>query len=266
MSTASSITTGSCTMGTSTDYSTEEDSSMMTDYSSTSSCPPSETCSVATDSADFCVKVEDLSSVDSNCSRESEGKCVSCDNLNSDNGKHSVAMLQKPEFLRVQSWSGTGHVDKQPNLPQSMGGERSLFTRSFSQPNDMKSKVGAETKRKSFRKRIARLFKKPKQHKKSPIQSMDKMTPATSTVTTDSSHDMSTTKTFTVTGSYSEPSQKPCENLSPLKVEEARRLSLTDSLSSGESVSSPTSPGYESGYMSSEGNYDLLNINYCNNY
>ena len=237
--------TGSCTI------STETESSMLSENATTSSLPPSVQ---QTDGAGFSSKVGDLSSVEADCSRESEGKSLSCDDLGNGNNEHGDRTLHKPDLFRYKSWSpsGTGCVVEQSNHLQPVDGGRNVFTRSTSHPNDTKSKVGMENKKKSVRKRIGRFFK-PKQHKKTPVQSSDKMDSGSPVITAAvSSLDTSTT-TFTVTDSYSEPAEKPHDNLSPLKVDEARRLSLTDSLSSGESISSPTSPGYESGYMSSEG-------------
>lgn len=225
--------------------STEQESSMLSENSTTSSLPPSVQ---QTDSAGFSSKVGDLSSVEADCSRESEGKCLSCDDLGNGHIKHGDGAM-KPDLFRYKSWSPS----ETGCLVEPVDGGRNVFTRSSSHPNDTKSKVGMENKKKSVRKRIGRFFKKPKQHKKTPVQSSDKMDSGTPVITAAvSSLDTSTAK-FTVTDSYSEPAEKPHDNLSPLKVDEARRLSLTDSLSSGESVSSPTSPGYESGYMSSEG-------------
>ena len=239
----SSVTTGSHT----TDFSTEQESSIST----MSSLPPSVSCIVApcTSSGSFSSEVGNLSSVEADCNRESTGNCLGCHNLNNDNTEHEASTMQKPDLFRLKSWSPPGFHGTLTDHVQPVDGGRNLYIRSASHPADiMKSKVGAENKKKSksIKKTIGRLFKKSKQYKKSTV-------PSSCEVTVDSSQNTLTTTSFTVTGSYSESAKKPCDNLSPLKVEEARRLSLTDSLSSGESMSLPTSPGYESGYISSEG-------------
>ena len=217
------------TMGSSTDFGREHETSMSSEYSTTSSLPVSVMHSVDTESGSLSTK----------CSKH-----CGCEKLGS--GKTLTVPLPKPEFLRSGSWSPTesGCLGQHSN---PLDGDRNLLNRSFSQPNDLISKTGVEAKRKSFRKKIMKFFKKPKQHKKSPAHSYVPV------ISSDSSLNATPVAVCTGRNTYSEAAEKPCENLSPLKVEEARRSSLTDSLSSGESMSSPTSPGYESGYMSSEG-------------
>lgn len=231
LSSESSFMTGSLAMSPSTDFSTEQESSIPLEYSTTSSSPASAMHSVDTESGSLSTK----------CSKHS-----SCEKLGS--GETLAVPTPKPEFLRSGSWSPTesGCLGKHSSL---LDGERNLLNRSFSQPNDLKSKTGVETKRKSFRKKIMKFFKKPKQHKKSSVHS------CVPVITRDSSPDAPAGAVCTGRHTYHEAAEKRGENLSPLKVVEARRSSLTDSLSSGESMSSPASPGYESGYMSSEGMY-----------
>lgn len=153
----------------------------------------------------------------------------------------------KVPFLRVQSWSPTetGRLDKQPP-----DGEQNLFSRSLSQPTNLKSKAALDTKRKSFRKRIVRIFRKKK---KKPVVNSSEEVSYSSLETSASSNGGGFTKpvSFTVGGTYREGAKKHCENFSPLKVDD--KPPSLDSLSSGEFVPNPTSPGYESGYTSSEG-------------
>ena len=149
-------------------------------------------------------------------------------------------------FLRVQSWSPTEtrRLDRQPP-----NGEQSLLSRSFSQPNNLKSKAGLDNKRKSFRKRFVRIFRKKK--KKPVVNSSEEVSDASLQTSTSSDGGFIRPASFTVGGAYREVAEKHCKNFSPLKVDDKRRS--LDSLSSGESVPNPTSPGYESGYTSSEG-------------
>lgn len=236
LSSEGSYMTGSCTMSSLTDYSTEQEPSMLSEYSTTSS------------SGNHC-EPTDSESEDCNSIRSGETRC-------------EVATLGKPPFLRGSSWSpsGTGPLDKEGNL-QTTDNER-IFNRSISQPNDLKAKAGTDSKRKSIRKKFMRLFKKSKQHKKSPGHSSVKANSCVPPIMMYSSSDCPTPAVFTASGTHREPAEKPCENLSPLKVQDARRYSLTDSLSSRESMSTPTSPGYESGYMSSEGKMHKLRLRY----
>lgn len=236
LSSEGSYMTGSCTMSSLTDYSTEQEPSMLSEYSTTSS------------SGNHC-EPTDSESEDCNSIRSGETRC-------------EVATLGKPPFLRGSSWSpsGTGPLDKEGNL-QTTDNER-IFNRSISQPNDLKAKAGTDSKRKSIRKKFMRLFKKSKQHKKSPGHSSVKANSCVPPIMMYSSSDCPTPAVFTASGTHREPAEKPCENLSPLKVQDARRCSLTDSLSSRESMSTPTSPGYESGYMSSEGKMHKLRLRY----
>ena len=228
LSSESSVTTGSHAMVSSTDFTTEQESSIPSEYSTTSSLPASAMHSVDTESGSLSTKYS---------------KHCSCEKLGS--GETLAVPTQKPEFLRSGSWSPTesGCLGIHPSF---LDGQRNLLNRSLSQPNDLKSKAGVETKKKSLRKKIMKFLKKSKQHKTSSVHS------SVSAITPDSSPDASAGVVCTGRHTYHEAAEKPCENLSPLKVE-PRRSSLTDSLSSGESMSSPASPGYESGYMSSEG-------------
>lgn len=242
LSTDGSLTCASRTMDTSMDYTSSVQTSSPSSDCLTPSLPPLVVEDEWTCNGSFIANIQDT-----NCS-------LSCDDLEHGEEHCKEIVASKLPFLRAQSWSPTEtcHLGKQPNLLHPMGGEQSLLNRSLSQPNNVKSKAGLDTKRKSFRKRIARIFRKKKKNKQSPINSSAEEVNCSSPGNLASSNACFTrSESLTVAGSYREAPEKHVENLSPLKVEEARRSS--DSLSSGESLSNPTSPGYESGYISSEG-------------
>lgn len=239
-SSMSSHMTESSTMVSSTDCrSTEQTSSMPSECSTTSSLlvPPSFPDSVTTHSKSFDNKIEDLGC---DC-KEFHGKCFSSDDVsNGGTERGATAAVSRPEFFRFKSWSGAeAHDKRQESLLPRMNRSHSH------EPSEKKSK----DRKKSLSKRFVNLLSRSKRHKKSTGQSSSEGNTAIFV----SNGEPSLVTSCTAMDSYSEPAQKPHENLSPLKVTEARRLSLTDSLSSGENVASPVSPGYESGYMSSEG-------------
>ena len=233
-SSMSSDITDSSTMISSSDCtSTDQTMSMTSECSTTSSLPAS--LPYITTSLES--EVDTLGSGATACKKELQGKSLSNDHLNI--GEDTAQ--ERPGLFRYKSWSPSGEVD-----PDKDGKN---FNRSIShEPKGKKSKE----RKKSLGKRFVKLFKKTKRHKKSPEQSTDEGNTAACISSGDSRHETMVTSS-TAMDFYSEAAQKAGGNLSPLKVDEARRLSITDSLSSGESVTSPTSPGYESGYMSSEG-------------
>lgn len=239
-SSMSSDITGSNTMFPSSDCnSTEQTFSIPSECSTTSSLPSSLPYRVTTKSKSLGSDIENCSSSTTDCSKDLQEKCFSSNDLN--NGGATAA--ERPELFRFKSWSPSGELDP--------GKDGRNLNRSIS--HDPKSKKNNDGK-KSLGKRFVNMFSKRKRHKKSSEHSTNEGNPPERVSSGESSLETTVTS-YTTMDYYSEDAQKPCENLSPLKVTEARKLSLTDSLSSGESVSSPISPGYESGYMSSEGMY-----------
>lgn len=229
-------------MFTITDYSTEQETSITSNPSSSDSV----TGGIETDDEGT---VKDCISGKPPHGRVSNDNCQSADSLKTLGTELEV--VKRPPFLSCRSWSPERTCQEPDN------GQRSALSRSNSQPADTDKK-----KKSPFKKvfhRFSRKWKRDKKDKsKSPVQTNRELNSCTSLNTEDSSIGTSTTvgcTSFTATNTYNEPAEKTFENFSPLKLDtkEARRLSLTDSLSSGESVSQPTSPGYESGYNSSEG-------------
>ncbi|KAL9955230.1 hypothetical protein ACROYT_G036522 [Oculina patagonica] len=234
-STSSDFPASSTLVSSSDCNSTEQTTSMPSECSTTSSLPPSLPY-VVTTSLD--TEIENLSSGTTDCNKEPQGKCFSSDNLKIGGG----IVEERPGLFRYKSWSPSGEHEPDKD-------ERNLNRSISHEPKDKKSKEG----KKSFGKRFVRMFSKTKRHKKSQEQSTDEGNSNTACVGSGESSLEAMVTSSTAMDVYSEAAEKPCANLSPLKVTEARKLSITDSLSSGESVSSPVSPGYESGYMSSEG-------------
>lgn len=242
---SSDITEGSVIVSSVNCSYSEQTTSMTSEYSTTSSLPVSVL--VNSEGNNFDRKMVDLGSKSTKCDEELQEKSFSSDNLSSRDTKEG-ATAARPELFRYSSWSPLGteaHLEN-PDLLRVNQDGRSYIRSNSHEPNS-KTKDG----KKSFRKRLVKIFSKTKRHKRSPELSGNEGNPSLSVSSGESSLDMSMATSFTVTGSYNEEAQNPKENLSPLKVTEARRLSNSDSLSSGESVASPTSPGYESGYMSS---------------
>ena len=176
-------------------------------------------------------------------------ECQSADSLKT--LRTELEVVKRPPFLSCRSWS------PERTCQQSDIGQRGAYSRSNSQPAGTDKRKKSPFIKKVFR-RFSRKGKRDKKDKsKSSVQTNQELNSCT-LKTEDSSIGTSTAAgctSFTATNTYNEPAEKTIENSSPLKLDtkEARRLSLTDSLSSGESVSQPTSPGYESGYNSSEG-------------
>jgi len=214
---------------------TEQTTSMSSECSTTSSLPTSQ-CIVATHSKALDNGIDNVETGAADYDKELQGKCFSSDNLSMNIGRDSA--VKRPDLFRYKSWSpnSEGEVNGK-NLESGKDG-RSLNNCSVSrEPNCKKSK----DRKKSLGKKIINFISKTKRQKKSSEPS--------------TSEEKSCLETPVV--SHSEPAPRPCENMSPLNVTEARRVSL-ESLSSGEFISSPTSPGYESGYMSSEGNVQCM--------
>lgn len=238
----SSVSSENPLVFTITDYSTEQETSITSNPSSSDSV----TGGIETDDEGT---VKDCISGKPPHGRVSNDNCQSADSLKTLGTELEV--VKRPPFLSCRSWSPERTCQEPDN------GQRSALSRSNSQPADTDKK-----KKSPFKKvfdRFSRKWKRDKKDKsKSPVQTNHELNSCTSLNTEDSSIGTSTTvgcTSFTATNTYNEPAEKTFENFSPLKLDtkEARRLSLTDSLSSGESVSQPTSPGYESGYNSSEG-------------
>lgn len=228
--------------------STEQTTSMSSECSTISGLPTSQ-CIVATHSKALDNQMDNVETGAADYDKELQGKCFSSDNLSMNTGKDSA--VKRPDLFRYKSWSpnSEGEVNGK-NLESGKDG-RSLNNCSVShEPNRKKSKE----RKKSLGKKIINFISKTKRQKKSsePSTSVEK------SVAVEGNLD-SCSETSVV--SYSEPAPRPCENMSPLNVTEARRVSL-ESLSSGEFISSPTSPGYESGYMSAEGNVQCT-FNFC---
>lgn len=227
--------TGSSTDVSSSDLNTsitEQTTSVSSECSTTSSLPTSQ-CIVATHSKALDNEIDNVETGAADYDKELQGKCFSSDNLSMNIGRDSA--VKRPDLFRYKSWSpnSEGEVNGK-NLESGKDG-RSLNNCSVSrEPNRKKSKE----RKKSLGKKIINFISKTKRQKKS------------------SEPSTSEEKSVAV-ASYSEAAPRPCENMSPLNVREARRVSL-ESLSSGEFISSPTSPGYESGYMSSEGNVQCM--------
>lgn len=229
---------GNSTLVSSTDCnSTEQTMSMPSECSTTSSLPPSLPYVVTTESKSLDSEIENFTSGTTDCNKEPQGKCFSSDNLKIG----EATAEERPGLFRYKSWSPSG--EHEPGKD-----ERNLNRSISHEPKDKKPKEG----KKSFGKRFVKIFSKTRRHKKSPEHATDEGNSTACVSSGESSLEAMVTSS-TAVDFYSEAAEKPCANLSPLKVTEARKLSLTDSLSSGESVTSPISPGYESGYMSSEG-------------
>lgn len=232
--------------------STEQTTSVTSECSTISSLhvPHSSQYVSATSSKALDTKIADSESGSADY-KELQEKCFSSDGLN-DGGDSAV---KRPDLFRFKSWSPDSEGDVNGGKPESDKDGRSLINRSFSvEPNHKKSKE----RKKSFGKKFIKFISKAKRQKKSPEPSSKEEKPGTG----ESNFDSCLETSMVTSGSYSEAAPKPCENLSPLNVKEARRVSVADSLSSAESIASPISPGYESGYMS-EGNAQCTINHYC---
>ena len=232
--------------------STEQTTSVTSECSTISSLnvPHSSQYVSATSSKALDTKIDDSESGSADY-KELQEKCFSSDGLN-DGGDSAV---KRPDLFRFKSWSPDSEGEVNGGKPESDKDGRSLINRSFSvEPSHKKSKE----RKKSFGKKFIKFISKAKRQKKSPEPSSKEEKPGTS----ESNFDSCLETSMVTSGSYSEAAPKPCENLSPLNVKEARRVSVADSLSSAESIASPISPGYESGYMS-EGNAQCTINHYC---
>lgn len=221
---------------------TDRTSYTSSEYSTTPSPLPSTVVKLKDKS--YTGKIGGIGSYSSKCDRELQEKSRSSTNLQvPSRGAEGATTAGKPGLFRYSSWSPDTHLENE-DLLQSNQGEKDYMRSNSHEP---KSKL--KDRKKSFRKKIARMFS-TKRHKRSsePSNSEGKSSFVSSG---ESSVDTSMVTSFTASYSYSESVQNPKENLSPLKVKEARRLSNSDSVSSRESAASPTSPGYESGYTSS---------------
>lgn len=177
--------------------------------------------------------------------KDLQGKSLSSTNLcvPSRVAEEGGTTTGRPGLFRYASWSPDAHLENEDLLKSNQGGKDYMRSNS----HEPKSKL--KDRKKSFRKKIALMFS-TKRHKRSSEPSNNEGN--SSLVSSgESNSDTSMVTSFTASHSYRESVQNPKENLSPLKVDKARRLSNSDSVSSGESAASPTSLGYESGYTSS---------------
>lgn len=221
---------------------TDHTSYMSSEYSTTPSPLPSTVVNLKDKSDTGKIGGVGLSS--SKCDRELQEKSRSSTNLQAPGrGAEGATATDKPGLFRYSSWSPGTNLENGDLLQSNQGGKDYMRSNS----HEPKSKL--KDRKKSFRKKIAHMFS-TKRHKRSsePSNSEGKSSFVSSG---ESSVETSMVTSLTASYSYSESVQNPKENLSPLKVEEARRLSNSDSVSSRESAASPTSPGYESGYTSS---------------
>jgi len=262
-SSMSSNVSGSSTNVSSSDFntfSTEQTTSITSECSSTSSFPHSSQNSVATDSKAVDNRVDKYLETCSADYKELQGKCFSSGDLN-DGGESAV---KRPDLFRFKSWSPNTEGEVNGGKLESDKDGRSLINRSVSHEANCKK---SKERKKSLRKRFINLISKPKRQKKSSKLASKEEKSGTVESNFDSYRTPSVDTSSTAMSTYSEPAPRPCvKNLSPLNVTEARRLSRTDSLSSAESIASPISPGYESGYMSSEGNAQCMISANCNVY
>ena len=145
------------------------------------------------------------------------------------------------------SWPSGDETDGEKLVPGRDG--RSLINRSVShEPNPKKSKERKTSTRKGFINFVSKI--KTKRRKKSSDPSNNEENSFAVESTAESSSETLVAASNTAASS----SPQSCENLSPVSVPEV----LTDSLSAGESVTWPISLGYESGFMSMEGNAQCI--------
>jgi len=253
-SSMSSNVSGSSTNVSSSDFntfSTEQTTSVTSECSTTSSFPDSSQYSAATNSKNLDNGVDKCLETGSVDYEELQGKCLSSGDLN-DQGD---SVVKRPDLFRFKSWSPNTEGEVNGGKLESGKDGRSLINRSVSyEPNCKKSKE----RKKSLRKKFISLISKSKRQKNSSKLASKEEKSGTVESNFDSCPETSVVTSSTAMSTHSEAAPRRCENLSPLNVTEARRLSLTDSLSSAESIASPISPGYESGYMSSEGNVQCM--------
>lgn len=238
-SSMSSTTSASSTNISSSDFntiSTEQTTSITSECSTTSSLPHSSQYVAAMSSKALDKKIDNPESGSADC-KELQEKCLSSDGLN-DRGDSAV---KRPDLFRFKSWSPNSEGEVNGGKSESGKDGRSPINRSVShEANRKKSKE----RKKSLGKKFIHFISK--RRKKSAEPSSKEEKPGTGESNFDSCRETS----MVASGSYREDAPRRSENLAPLKVKEARRVSLADSLSSAESIASPISPGYESGYMS----------------
>lgn len=240
-SSMSSTTSGSSTNISSSDFntiSTEQTTSVTSECSTTSSLPHSSEYIAAMSSKALDNKIDNSESGSADY-KELQEKCFSSDGLN-EGGDSAV---KRPDLFRFKSWSPNSEGEVYAGKPEASKDGRSPINRSVSQESNHKK---SKERKKSLGRKFISFISKTKRRKKSPEPSSKEEKPGTG----ESKFDSCLETTMVTSGSYSEAAPRRCETLSPLNVKEARRASLADSLSSAESIASPISPGYESGYMS----------------
>lgn len=233
--------TGSSTDVSSSDLntsSTEQTTSMSSECSTTSSLPTSQY-HVATHSKALDNEIDNVETGAADYDKELQGKCFSSDNLSMNIGRDSA--VKRPDLFRYKSWSPNSEGEVNGKSLESGKDGRNLNNCSVSREQNRKK---SKERKKSLGKKIINFISKTKRQKKSSETSTSEQKSVEGNF--DSSLETSVV-------SYIEATPRPSKNMSPLNVTDAHRVSL-ESLSSGEFISSPTSPGYESGYMSSEGN------------
>lgn len=162
---------------------------------------------------------------------------------------------QRRRFLRATSWPSGGDVIGEK--PDPVKDTRPLINRSAShEPNPKNSKERKTSTGKGFKISVL----KTKRRKKSSDPSSNAESYVKFKSTSESNLEASVTISGTAASSYSEAAQQSCET--EVGVPEAQRPS---SLSSGESIPSPLSPEYESGFISVEGNvqFKFSNCSFC---
>lgn len=233
--------TGSSTDVSSSDLntsSTEQTTSMSSECSTTSSLSTSQY-HVATHSKALDNEIDNVETGAADYDKELQGKCFSSDNLSMNIGRDSA--VKRPDLFRYKSWSPNSEGEVNGKSLESGKDGRNLNNCSVSREQNRKK---SKERKKSLGKKIINFISKTKRQKKSS---------ETSTSEQKSGEGNFDSSLETSVVSYIEATPRPWENMSPLNVTDVRRVSL-ESLSSGEFISSPTSPGYESGYMSAEGN------------
>ena len=258
-SSLSSNASGTSKIGSSTDFntfSTEQTTSITSECSTTSSLPHSSQYVPASDSKALEIDTNNLETGLADY-KELQGKCFSSGDL--DDGEDSA--VKRPDLFRFKSWSPNSEEVNGEKLESGKDG-KSVINRSISHDDEPNCKKSKERK-KSLGKRFISFISRTKRQKKSPEPSSKEEKSGTVENNFHSCLETPVVTSGTAMSCHGEAAPRPCEILSPLNVTDARRLSLTDSMSSAESITSPISPGYESGYMSSEGNVQCM-INLLN--
>ena len=176
--------------------------------------------------------------IDTDETRENLSNMKSCDESTISTKTEDLSR----QLLRTTSW-----------CPQSVEPSSISFQRSHSVPNGTIQPNEAKKKKKSgIIKKLTRKFKKKNNNHESVILNESKQS---NNQEESGLNAKPSSSVHTASDSYSECPKQETENLSPLVESGGRKSSLTDSLSSVGSVSSPTSPGCDSGYFSSDGRY-----------